>query len=223
MNPKTIDRALIVLNAFLLVSVALFVSRPGGILHRAVSDLLLERRARRFLAQGWQEITSGAPILAGDPVNVEVVLFSDYECPFCRAMYPSLDSLGRRSLNAGVALRHLAPGFHPNARRAALAAICADAQGQFRAMNSLLFTARLDSISLEWGRAAASSGVPDIAEFLRCMADPGTSAQLSSDSVLADELGIHATPTLVTRSGRYPGMTSETELLTLLGAADVAP
>jgi protein-disulfide isomerase len=223
LTSTTVDRFLVVLNLALLAAVVVFLVKPGGMVRDAVDKMRVGRRAERLLSEGWNRITSGATTLAGDSTNIEVVLFSDYECPFCRATYPSLDSISSRPLGAGIALRYLAPSAHPNAHRAAAAAICAGEQQRFSEMNALLFTARLDSLSLEWGNAASAAGVPEIPRFLECMSDSRTAGHISGDSALAAELGIRATPTFVTRSGKFPGMKSEAELLTLLGETNVPP
>ncbi len=223
MPSTAIDRLLVALNIVLVATVLVFLVKPGGMVRNGVKRLWVEQRANRLFAENWLRIIDGTPTIAGSSANIQVVLFSDYECPFCRAMYPSLDSIGSRSLGAGIALRYLAPSAHPNAHRAAAAAICAGEQQRFSAMNALLFTARLDSLSLEWGYAASAAGVPDIPKFLDCMSQPRTSAHISDDSALAAELGIRATPTFVTKSGRFSGMKSEAELLALLGETNVAP
>ncbi|HET7237645.1 MAG TPA: thioredoxin domain-containing protein, partial [Terrimicrobiaceae bacterium] len=195
MKSTIVDRFLIALNFALVAAVVVFLVKPGGMLRNSVDRLWVERRAKRLLSEDWQRIISGTPTMAGDSANIEVVLFSDYECPFCRATYPSLISISSRPLGAGIALRHLASSAHPNAHRAAAAAICAGEQRRFSAMNALLFTARLDSLGLDWGDAASASGVSDVTTFLRCMSDPSIAARISADSALAAELGIRATPT----------------------------
>lgn len=223
MKFTTIDRLLVALNLALATAVVVMLVQPGGILRIALERWWRERRAERVLLEDWARIVDGAPTLTGDPANIKVVVFSDYECPFCRATYQSLDSINPRPLRAGIALRHLAFSSHPHAHRAAAAAICASEQGRFFEMNALLFTARLDSLTLRWGEAASASGVADVAKFLRCMSDPRTVDQVSADSTLAAELGIRATPTFVTKSGRFPGTKSVVALLNLLGDTNVAP
>jgi protein-disulfide isomerase len=222
-KPAAIDRCLIALNLGLVAALVLFLLKPGGLVRSAVDKFVVEWRAKRLLSENWEKVTNGTPTMAGDSTNIAVVLFSDYECPFCRATYPSLAAIRSRPLGAGIALRHLASGSHPNAHRAAAAAICAEEQQRFSEMSALLFTARLDSLSLEWGYAASAVGVPDIPKFLVCMSDPRTGRHISADSALAAELGIRATPTFVTKSGRFPGMKSESELLILLGETNDAP
>lgn len=222
-RPGTIDRLLVVVNLALAAAVAVFLVKPGGVLRATVDEFLLERRVRHFLADKWPTIIHGASMVAGDSTNIEVVFFSDYECPFCRATFPSIRAVAEGPPKTGIALRHLASTFHPNAHRAAAAAVCAGDQGRFAAMNELLLTSRLDSLSLEWDAAAASAGVPNVKAFLLCMSDSATTARISADSALAAELGIQATPTFVTRAGTFPGVKSAPELLRLLGGDDAAP
>jgi len=222
-KPAVVDRLLVVLNVTLVATVAVVAFMPGGTLRHQIEQFRADRQAKRLLSDEWLLITSGAAVLAGDSTNITVVLFSDYECPFCRATYPSLSAVRSKPLGAGIALRHLVSSSHPNAHRAAAAAICAAAQQRFAAMDEILFTARLDSLSLEWGKAASAAGVSDVVAFLRCMADPSTTSRITADSALGVALGIRGTPTFVTKAGTFPGMKSEVELLTLLGAAIASP
>lgn len=213
------DRILVGLNGVVLVTLGVVLLRPEGMLRTAVRDRLVERRVKAYLATSWDSLTKGAPVIAGADSSVEVVVFSDYECPACRSTFAGYDVVSARGKGIGIALRHFPMASYPNARRAAAAAICAGRQGQFRAMNRVLFTTPLDSLGLEWTRAAEAAGVPDERGFLRCMEEPSTNAQIAEDSTLAAYLGINGTPTFVTRAGRFPGARSPDQLLRLANEA----
>jgi protein-disulfide isomerase len=79
-----------------------------------------------------------------------VVVYGDYECPFCAALEPRL-----RRLELRVAFRHFpVRASHPRAQAAAHAAEAAAEQGAFWAMHDALFDdpGRLEDPHL-WARA----------------------------------------------------------------------
>jgi protein-disulfide isomerase len=79
-----------------------------------------------------------------------VVVYGDYECPFCAAL-----ELKLRALSLLVVFRHFpVTARHPRARAAALAAEAAGMQGVFWPMHEALFDdqARLEDPHL-WARA----------------------------------------------------------------------
>lgn len=79
-----------------------------------------------------------------------VVLYADFECPFCAALHARLDRL-----TVQLVFRHFpVRSSHPRAWPAACAAEAAGSQGRFWEMHDLLFTdpARLEDPHL-WERA----------------------------------------------------------------------
>jgi protein-disulfide isomerase len=86
--------------------------------------------------------------LTGPPV----ILYADFECPYCAALHARLDGMTVR-----LAFRHFpVRSSHPRAWPAACAAEAADLQGRFWEMHDALFaeTARLEDPHL-WDRARA--------------------------------------------------------------------
>ena len=90
------------------------------------------------------------PVHAGDHVrgapgaDLELVMYGDFECPYCTASQEILSRVERR---LGDRLRFVFRHFpledvHPNARRAAQAAEAAAAQGAFWEMHDALYAAR---------------------------------------------------------------------------------
>src|SRR5919197_2674329 len=76
-----------------------------------------------------------------DRAELELVMYGDFQCPYCTAAYPILrrvrDQLGPRLL---FAFRHFPlREIHPDAERAAEAAEAAAAQGAFWAMHDRMY------------------------------------------------------------------------------------
>ena len=71
---------------------------------------------------------------------VTIVLFSDFQCPFCSRVEPTLEQvLATYGDKVRVAWKHQPLAFHPNAVPAAEAAEAAREQGKFWEMHDALF------------------------------------------------------------------------------------
>jgi protein-disulfide isomerase len=94
---------------------------------------LLEPRREAVAASGPVRGAAGAP--------VTIVEFSDFQCPFCSRLEPVLRAvLKKYDSKVRLAYRHFPlSDLHPNAEKAAEAAVCAEQQGKFWEMHDLLF------------------------------------------------------------------------------------
>jgi protein-disulfide isomerase len=129
-----------------------------------------------------------------------VVVFSDYECPYCRTAAAHLESLrARHPGRLAVVYRHLPLSHHAGALPAATAAECAADQGRFPAYHAALFSHQDTLAAVRWTSLAADVGVPDTAAFARCIAVPGVRAEIARDVAAARALGIDGTPAVMVR------------------------
>ena len=83
---------------------------------------------------------TGAPIRGKVDAPVTLVLFSDFQCPWCGRLEPVLTQLEEQ--NQGklrIAFKHMPLAMHQYAESAALAAIAAQRQGKFWEMHDALF------------------------------------------------------------------------------------
>ena len=83
-----------------------------------------------------------APVTGSPTAKVTIVEFSDYQCPFCSRVEPTLEKLKRSyGKDLRVTFRHNPLPFHPNAAPAARAAMAAREQGddKFWAFHGKLF------------------------------------------------------------------------------------
>ena len=122
---------------------------------------------------------SGAPAQGPADAKVTMVEFVDFECPFCGRY--ARDTLPRLRREYGDRIRYVSRQFpldiHPNAERAALAAVCAGEQGRYWPFHDLLF------------KHQEALGIPDLADYARevgldmaryrsCIDDPATKARV---------------------------------------------
>jgi protein-disulfide isomerase len=111
-------------------------------------------------------------VLGSPHAPIAVVEYGDFECPTCKQAAPSVKLLlDRFEGKVRFAYRHFPlESIHPHALRAAEAAECAGAQGQFWAMHDLLF-ANQPHLDLKHLTACAQRLDLDMARFTAEMHD----------------------------------------------------
>ncbi len=141
-----------------------------------------------------------------------VVVYADFECPFCAAVEQRL-----RAGELRTAFRHFpVRSKHPRAWPAAQAAEAAAAQGRFWAMHDALFadTARLEDPHL-WERAQRLG--LDVARFQADRRTDAVRERIEADFRSGIRAGVAATPTLFLPGNRRVSGTPGPEVWALLG------
>ncbi|MFL6600747.1 MAG: DsbA family protein [Steroidobacteraceae bacterium] len=142
------------------------------------------------------------PALGPQDAPIKLVVFSDYLCPYCRALSHTLDELLERyPKDVRVIYRHFP--IHPQADRLAQAAQCAQEQGQFAAFHRALF--ERSSISLEELRPLAEQVGLDRAAFSSCLDSDRFRARVEQDLGEGTRLVINGTPTVFLNGERLEG------------------
>jgi protein-disulfide isomerase len=142
------------------------------------------------------EVGPGATPVRG-PANapITIVEFSDFHCPYCRMVQPTLDRiLEKYPTQVRFAYRDIPlDALHPQARAVAEAARCANDQGKFWPFHDTVYrsAARADETSLKMMAAAAGL---DVAPFMACVASGKHKASLEQDAADAARLGVNSTP-----------------------------
>jgi protein-disulfide isomerase/uncharacterized membrane protein len=128
--------------------------------------------------------------------RVQLVVFSDFTCDYCRKLAPVLEKVRAEFPNdVLVAFRPYPLDANPRARPAAIAAQCAAEQGAFWKYHDRVFATR-DELSDERLAALAQEVGLDVGKFTACRS-AGRSAQLVTDSYdEAVKLGIEGAPAL---------------------------
>jgi protein-disulfide isomerase len=128
---------------------------------------------------------------------VTIVIFSDFQCPFCSRVTPTLERIEQTyGHDVRLVFRHNPLPFHADAMPAAEAAMEAYAQRGpvgFWTMHDLLFENQraLDRASLE--QYAAQVGL-DLARFRMALDGHVHQAAIAADQQLATQLGARGTP-----------------------------
>ena len=164
-----------------------------------------------------------APSMGGANAKVTVVIFSDFECPYC----------GRQAqINEGLAqhygdqvrwsYRHYPLNFHKHAAKIALASICAHDQGKFWAFHDRIFAKRdgFDRASLK--THAQAVGVTDMKTFDRCLDDPTKGKIIDDDMAAGDSAFIEGTPAIFINGQPLYNLVKPDALQALINAELVA-
>ncbi len=149
-------------------------------------------------------------VAPGDPVkgsgSVELVEFSDFECPYCQKVQPVLKQLlTKYDGRVKHVWKDFPLGIHKNAVPAAVAARCAHEQGKFWEYHDALFANQqaLEAIALR--EHAGSIGL-DIDRFNGCF-NPGSvisrRAQLMTS---VEKLPVRSTPTILINGRMIAGL-----------------
>lgn len=140
---------------------------------------------------------AGAPIRGDAAAPVTIVEFSDFHCPFCRSVQPTLlQVLDRYKGKVRLVYKDLPlDGLHPNARRASEAARCAGQQGRFWEFHDAIYSGAAGTdVSAEALRKLASAAALDVEAFEQCLAKNTHEAGIRRDLAQAQQLGLSGTP-----------------------------
>ena len=151
------------------------------------------------------------PLRPDDPVKgpavakLTIVEFSDFQCPFCARVGPTLQQLEQAFPGqVRIAWKHEPLAFHPNAMPAALAAEAAREQGKFWAFHDLAFAHQQELSPASYEAWAREIGL-DLPRFQKAVASQAGKARIDEDMALAARVGATATPTLFLNCRRVVG------------------
>ena len=136
-----------------------------------------------------------APVKGPKNAPVTIVAFSDFQCPFCSRVVPTLHDIEKQyGAKVKIAFKHQPLPFHPNARPAAMASMAANEQGKFWEMHDKLFAnqGQLDRQSLE--KYAQELGL-DMGKFKAALDGNKFDALITKDSTEGTAIGANGTPT----------------------------
>lgn len=147
----------------------------------------------------------GAPLRGFARAPVTVVVFIDFECPFCARVQATLRDLEQAYAGkVKIAFKNRPLPMHSNARLASKAAMAAQAQGKFWEFHDVLFAHQgaLDRASLD--RYAREIGL-DAARFARDLDGTELDLRIAADEADAKTLGVEGTPTTFVNGRRVVG------------------
>ena len=136
------------------------------------------------------------PVRGNPSAPITIVEFSDYQCPFCARVNPTLakirETYGDR---VKIVFKDYPLPNHPQAPKAAEAARCAGDQNKYWEMHDAMFANQraLEVPSLK--QAARAIGLDGTA-FDQCLDSGKWQAAVRAGNELGEQMGVNSTPTL---------------------------
>ncbi|BCR05562.1 hypothetical protein DESUT3_26310 [Desulfuromonas versatilis] len=139
---------------------------------------------------------SASPTLGPADAPVSVVVFDDFQCPYCARLAPQLKQLlTSYPEKVKVVFKNFPLRSHPFARSAAIAALAAHRQGRFWDYHDLLF-ANYNQLDDGKFQQFAQQLQLDLERFEQDRQDPELWALITRDTGEGVEGGVRGTPTV---------------------------
>ena len=190
-------------NLMVIVAVSCAVTMTVTVLRRAPNTTEVTQ-PRETASPGAQEITDWTALaseghdLGPEDASVWIVVFSDFQCPACRALATRLRALNsRHPTRARVFFRHFPLASHVHAQEAALASECAGTQGRFLAFHDALFGEQDVIGQMPWRYFGGLANLPDIPAFVECIREGEAMTRIVDDRRRGELIGVDRTPTWI--------------------------
>jgi protein-disulfide isomerase len=206
-----------------------FIGLCGAILISAVRTVVVDRLEARTpvnaaveprVVVGASGYASRGHVSGSDNAEHTLVVFSDFECPFCRAYSISIDSLKEMHPRLRIVERHYPiEQLHAFAVKAANAAECAGELKLYEPVRNALYTRQAIVQAEEWGLLGRVAGVGDTASFAECVRLEKHREAVNADIEAARSLGARGTPAVLLDSLFFDQPPSREQLSAILDSA----
>lgn len=164
----------------------------------------------------WRELFPIAATFGAADAPIQLVVFTDFECPFCRRFHESVLQSMRSTLSDSVGLRvvHFPLPMHRFARPAALAFECGLRQSDSERLLDALY-AKQDSFGLKsWVSYAVDAGVSDTLSFQACLRSEKPT-RIDAGFAMSQRLGIRGTPGVMVNGYLFPTPPTDSQLVSI--------
>jgi protein-disulfide isomerase len=139
--------------------------------------------------------TANAPVVGSPSAPVRIVVFTDFECPYCKESEATLKRIAQQYGNrVAFYFRNYPLPNHLYAMPSAIAAVCAEEQGRYLPYHDILFQHQNELKSADYDLWAEMAGL-DRAKFDACRASAEAKKQVESDIREGVAAGVAGTPT----------------------------
>lgn len=145
----------------------------------------------------------GSPLLGKADAKIQIVEYSDFQCPFCARVTQTLKDLkAKYGDELVVAFKHFPLAFHREAMPAALASMCAHEQGKFWEYHDQLF-GNMKHLLPENLKGYAQAVGLDVAKFEECIASNRHQAKIDADMTEGRAAGVRGTPSIYINGRKF--------------------
>ncbi|MGH0031951.1 MAG: DsbA family protein [Myxococcota bacterium] len=146
--------------------------------------------------------TTGSPSKGNPEAKLAIVEFSDFQCPFCNRVTPTLEQIEQEyGDDVRIVFKHLPLSIHPKAPAAHAAAEAAHRQGKFWEMHDLIFADQRNMSEAKYREYAEQIGL-DMEQFEADLASAEVKKKVDADVAEASKLGVSGTPAFFV-NGRF--------------------
>ena len=156
---------------------------------------------------------------APQPPAVQVDVYSDFQCPFCKGFAEPVHQLERKGVDGvrvAVAFKHFPLDFHPDAALAHQAAYAAGKQGKFWEMHDTIFANQAAIKRPNLLSHAALLGL-DVPRFIKDMDSDEAKQAINAEKAEGAKRGVNGTPTFFVNGKSYSGSKTYEQLRELIG------
>lgn len=184
--------------------------KSQGVFDKLLGDLQAAAKVERLLPDvrppAIELLASHSPRLGPADAPVQVVEFSDFECPYCSRAADTLKQLKDKYAGQPVqfVFRHFPLSFHPNAKPAAEYGQCAHEQEKFWPMHDAIFAAQRELSTDKLKEMAGQVGL-DAAKLEECLSSGRGRQQVEEDMAKAGEAGVGGTPSFFINGQAFEG------------------
>jgi protein-disulfide isomerase len=188
-----------------LERIRVYKAALADIRNAAGVEVRLREPASRIVLSG------GGPTKGPDNAPVQLVEFSDFQCPYCKNAQGFVRQvLQEYGGKVQFAYKHLPLTIHPDAFTSAQASVCAGNQGKFWEFHDRLFQS--SDLSVDVLRKYAGELSLNVAEFNKCLESESSRSAVLKDLAEARRVGVEATPTFFINGQKREGALSLAEL-----------
>jgi protein-disulfide isomerase len=138
--------------------------------------------------------TKGSPSTGPETAAVTIVEFSDFQCPFCSRVGPTLKQIEKEyGDQVRIVFKHQPLDFHAKAPAAHAAAEAAHRQGKFWEMHDKIFAEQKAMSPEKYVEYATELGL-DLEQFQKDVASAEVKSRIDADTKQAAKLGSTGTP-----------------------------
>jgi protein-disulfide isomerase len=148
------------------------------------------------------DVAATGPAQGSASAPVTIVEFSDFQCPFCSRLTPTIKQVEQKyGDKVRVVFRQYPLPFHQNAQKAAEASLCAMDQGKFWELHDAMF-ADQNALGVDQLKATAAKLGINADKFNKCLDSGEKAAAISLDQKAGQAAGVNGTPALFV-NGRF--------------------
>jgi hypothetical protein len=186
-----------------------------GVDANGVGDVLRNDFSKTYCGPELTIETRDAPALGPATAPVQIVIFSDFQCPHCGSVAPEVHRVHKfYGDKVRIVFKHYPlSSIHPHAKKASVAAVAAGRQGKFWEMHDKLFQNQAEMSELKFIEHAKAIGLNE-EQFKKDMLDPGVVAQVEADRAEGQKLQVPGTPA-VYMNGRAYDLPRDAEFMRL--------